>query len=171
MGCDNIFLGLGSNLGHRFENLASAVSLIGRLPRTTILNRSSVYETEPVGYRDQANFLNQVVRVETGLLPNELLAECLAIEKRFGRERRIKWGPRTLDIDLLLWGEVVVQSSNLILPHPRFAMRRFVLEPLCEIAPFFRTPLNQQKVQALLESCPDTAAVALYLPETDRVFT
>jgi len=171
MGCDNIFLGLGSNLGHRFENLASAIGLIGHLPQTTILNRSSVYETEPVGYRDQANFLNQVIRVETELLPTELLARCLAIEKQFGRERRIKWGPRTLDIDLLLWGDLVAQSTNLVLPHPRFALRRFVLEPLCEIAPFFRTPLKQQTVQALLDGCPDTAAVALYLPETDRVFT
>ena len=126
-------IGLGSNMGRREEHLASAVAQLAALG--AIVARSSWYETEPIGGPEQGPYLNGVVVVDTDLDPNELLQAMLEIEKREGRERRLRWGPRTLDLDLLLYGEEDVTRDGLTVPHPEMTKRRFVLEPLLEAWP------------------------------------
>lgn len=128
-------LGLGSNLGDRSANLAEAMRRLNDPPRVEVLRVSSVYETEPVGVSDQPNFLNLVVAISTSLTPHELLDHCLGIEESLGRVRRERWGPRTIDLDLLMFGDVVMDDDRLTLPHPRMAARSFVMVPLAEIAP------------------------------------
>ncbi|WP_420450626.1 2-amino-4-hydroxy-6-hydroxymethyldihydropteridine diphosphokinase [Ilumatobacter sp.] len=124
-------LALGSNLGDRSAHLRRAIELLGRVPR-----RSQVYETDPVGGPDgQGPYLNMVVEVETSLDPFALLRRCQRIEAAAMRQRTVRWGARTLDVDIVLFDDVVIDSEELTIPHPRFAERRFVLAPLAEIAP------------------------------------
>lgn len=129
-----ICLGLGSNLGDREGNIAAAVARLAGWPGVTVERVSSIYETAPVGYTDQPDFLNAVIAVRTTLTPHELLAACLAVERELGRERKVRWGPRTVDIDVLFYEDVVLDADGLTLPHPRFHERCFVLVPLAEIA-------------------------------------
>ncbi len=124
------FLGLGTNLGDRQAHLVEAVEAIPDLVAT-----SSVYETEPVGGPEQDAYLNLVVEVETAMTPHELLALCRSLERAAGRERRIRWGPRTLDVDVLWIEGVTVDEPELTVPHPRMYQRNFVVVPLLEIAP------------------------------------
>ncbi len=153
------YIALGSNLssehGNRGETLNAAVNLLGRLGRVTA--RSSLYETEPVGYRDQPAFLNAVVALETQMEPLPLLRALLAIERELGRDRTqgVVNGPRTLDLDLLLLGNRVAAGQELSLPHPALAQRRFVLAPLAEIAPQLRHPQSNQTMTELLALLPD----------------
>ncbi len=128
-------LGLGSNLGDRRANLARAVEMIGRARDTAVAAESSLYATAPVGVTDQPEFLNAVVEVRTCLEPGELLEACLGIERGLGRVRSVRWGPRTMDIDILLIEGVVASGERLTLPHPRMTERAFVMVPLAEIAP------------------------------------
>ena len=129
------YLGLGSNLGDRRANLARAVERIGAARLTAIAARSSLYATAPVGVTDQPEFLNAVVEVRTALEPVELLDACLGIERELGRIRTVRWGPRTIDIDVLLVEGIALDEERLTLPHPRMTERAFVLVPLAEIAP------------------------------------
>lgn len=129
------YLGLGANLGPRATNLADAIDLLVRLVPVRLLRASSVYETDPVGITDQPPFLNMVVRVETHVPPPKLLHHALVIEVSMGRVRDVRWGPRAIDIDLLLYDGPPVSTPDLDLPHPRLAERQFVLVPLAEIAP------------------------------------
>jgi 2-amino-4-hydroxy-6-hydroxymethyldihydropteridine diphosphokinase len=129
------YLGLGSNLGDRRQHLAEAVRRLHAGPALQVVRVSSVYESSPVGVAAQPDFLNLVVQVATTHAPQELLAECLRIETDLGRERRERWGPRTIDIDLLLYGDVRIDDESLTVPHPRMRERSFVLTPLAEIAP------------------------------------
>jgi 2-amino-4-hydroxy-6-hydroxymethyldihydropteridine diphosphokinase len=129
------YLGLGSNLGDRVLNLREALRLLVVKAGINIVKTSAVYETKPVGVTDQPDFLNMVVLVATYLSPRTLLARCQTIESELGRVRREHWGPRTLDIDLLWFDELVCSDSELVLPHPRVKERGFVLVPLAEIAP------------------------------------
>ncbi|MDT8901276.1 2-amino-4-hydroxy-6-hydroxymethyldihydropteridine diphosphokinase [Anaeroselena agilis] len=129
-----ICLGLGSNLGDREGNIAAAVARLAAWPGVTVERVSSLYETAPLGYTDQPDFLNAVASVSTTLTPHELLAACLAVERALGRERKVRWGPRTVDIDVLFYDDVVLEAAELTLPHPRFHERCFVLVPLAEIA-------------------------------------
>jgi 2-amino-4-hydroxy-6-hydroxymethyldihydropteridine diphosphokinase len=133
------YLGLGSNLGDRAALLAAAVEALDSPTHALRVSaRSSVHETSPVGGpTGQPDFLNQVIAVETTLTPEELLARCLEVEASLGRarEREERWGPRAIDIDVLLYGDAVVRSETLTLPHPRLHERAFALAPLCEIAP------------------------------------
>ena len=128
------FLGLGSNLGDRAHYLEEAVSAL-RSPTIKIVATSRVYETEPWGVMDQPLYWNQVIEVETTLEPLDLLHVCQAIEQRLGRERKVHWGPRTIDIDLLIYDNKVNESEELMLPHPYLEERAFVITPLREIAP------------------------------------
>jgi 2-amino-4-hydroxy-6-hydroxymethyldihydropteridine diphosphokinase len=148
-------IALGSNLGDRGQTLSSAIDCLGSLGAVTA--RSSFYETEPVGFRDQPPFLNAVVALETDLEPFDLLRGMLAIEREFGRDRSqsVLNGPRTLDLDLLMMGNSVVAGTELTLPHPALARRRFVLAPLAEIAPLLRHPQLKQTVAELLELLPN----------------
>lgn len=129
------YLGLGSNLGDRLQNLRAAVGALDAHPDVVVVAKSSVYASEPVGMTDQPEFLNAVVAVETSLDAHSMLTLAQEIEKRLGRKRGIRWGPRTLDIDLLLFCGLEISNEVLEVPHPRIAQRRFVLEPLLEIAP------------------------------------
>ena len=149
------YIALGSNLGDRAQTLSFAIDRLGRLG--TVTARSSFYETEPVGFQDQPPFLNAVVAVETDLEPFDLLCGMLAMEREFGRDRNhsVLNGPRTLDLDLLMMGDCVVASTELSLPHPALAQRRFVLAPLAEIAPLLRHPLLKHNMTELLELLPD----------------
>ena len=129
-----IVLGLGSNLGDREGNIRSALARLAAQPGIRVDKVSSLYETEPVGFADQPDFLNAVALLSTALSPRELLAVCLGIERELGRKRGKRWGPRTIDIDLILYNDVVLVTAELTLPHPRFHERCFVLVPLAEIA-------------------------------------
>ncbi|MEO6993135.1 MAG: 2-amino-4-hydroxy-6-hydroxymethyldihydropteridine diphosphokinase [Lacunisphaera sp.] len=129
------FLGIGSNLGDRRAQLAAAVRALSADPAVCIVHGSSIYETKPVGKTDQPDFLNMVIQVNTPLLPLALLAVCLDVEARLGRERRERWGPRTVDLDVLIYGTEQLNAERLVLPHPRMHERSFVMAPLAEIAP------------------------------------
>lgn len=128
-------LGFGGNLGDPVMAFAAALARLGNHPEIAVTALSSVWRTAPWGKLDQPEFLNMAVRVETGLGPEALLELCLAIERESGRERRERWGPRTLDIDILTFGSATIDRPGLQLPHPRIAERAFVLAPLAEIAP------------------------------------
>lgn len=129
-----IALGLGSNLGNRSDNIINALNYLSANNPITILQVSSLYETAPVGFLDQPSFLNVVTEIQTELEPLSLLEACLQTEKMMGRTRNIRWGPRSIDIDLLFYHTIKVESEALTLPHPCLHERRFVLEPLAEIA-------------------------------------
>jgi 2-amino-4-hydroxy-6-hydroxymethyldihydropteridine diphosphokinase len=151
------YIGLGANLGQRERTLREAVRRIARLGTITAV--SSLYETEPVGFREQPSFLNAVVALETELTPVELMRELLAIERSMGRQRTFRNAPRTLDLDMLLLDGIVVETPGLTLPHPRMDERAFVLVPLAEIAPDLVHPVQRQTVSELLDELPDASGV------------
>ena len=144
-----VYLSLGSNLGDREANLRAAIAQLGT-PGVRILRVSSLYETEPMEVRDQPWFLNLVVEAETGLFPKQLLARIRKIDLALGRKRVRPKGPRTIDIDILLYGESIIDTAELTVPHPRMAERRFVLEPLAELAPDLRHPVSRRSMSELL---------------------
>jgi len=129
------FIGVGSNLADPLEQVRQALMELESIPGTRVTARSSLYRTSPVGYLEQPDFINAVASVQTTLKPQALLAALLAIENRHGRRRAMRNAPRTLDLDLLLYGEEVFDQDGLTLPHPRLHERAFVLAPLAEIAP------------------------------------
>ncbi|MGD0152924.1 MAG: 2-amino-4-hydroxy-6-hydroxymethyldihydropteridine diphosphokinase [Thermacetogeniaceae bacterium] len=137
------YIGLGSNLGDRAVYLAAARQSLAGTPGILIARTSSLYETEPVGYTDQGWFLNQVAEIATSLAPYELLQVLQGIEQDLGRRRLIRWGPRVIDLDLLLYGDAMLTDPDLTVPHPRIYERSFVLAPLCEIAPDYVHPDGQ----------------------------
>jgi 2-amino-4-hydroxy-6-hydroxymethyldihydropteridine diphosphokinase len=147
-----VYLSLGSNLGDSASMLTQALEELDRLPGTRVKRASRLYETEPVGELNQPAFLNIAAEIETVLSPLELLNAAQRIERELGREKGPRWGPRLIDIDLILWGETVMQDEDLTLPHPRFRTRAFVLAPLSEIAPDVRDPITGQTVRQLSQS-------------------
>lgn len=198
-----VYLGLGSNLGDREANLREAITRIKALG-LGVVRESSIYETEPVGFIDQPWFLNQVI--ETGIIPGlmsehgpvpgdpetiaaiqaeTLLSDLLKIERGMGRERAVANGPRVIDIDLLLFGEMIIEQSkgdiahskevkeglpiepaDIVVPHPRMHLRRFVLEPLFEIAPELVHPVQKKTCRELLVSCDDDSRLRIYKQRT-----
>ncbi|NPV53657.1 MAG: 2-amino-4-hydroxy-6-hydroxymethyldihydropteridine diphosphokinase [Firmicutes bacterium] len=130
------YLGLGSNLGDREANLRRALQLLVEGPGVTLLKVSPLYETDPVGYTEQGPFLNAVVEIETTLDPHQLLARALHVEDALGRVRPVRWGPRTVDIDILLYGNRTIRDKDLEIPHPRMWQRGFVLVPLADLNPY-----------------------------------
>lgn len=153
-----VYIGLGSNLGYRKGNIRKAVSLLEGLGRISKI--SSIYETEPVGPVEQRWFLNAVVEIETDLEPRELLLRLKELERRIGRsEGGERWGPREIDLDILFYGDLVMEDEDLIIPHPRIGERRFVLEPLYEIAPDLIHPITGSTVSEMLKEVRDRHVV------------
>lgn len=148
---ERVFIGLGTNLGNRLGNLRGALAAIRDIPGLSVAAVSPLYETEPVGKRDQPQFINAVIEVACDQSPAELLAALQAIERRMGRVNPVKWGPRVIDLDLLYYGNRVLNTGGLAVPHPEAARRAFVLEPLGEIAPGFTDPVARLTVRELLE--------------------
>ncbi len=143
------YVGLGANLGDREETLEQAVALLGAVPGAEVLALSTLHDTDPVGVVDQPRFLNGAAAVDTTLSARELLDGLLAIERTLGRERGERWGPRIVDLDLLLYGDEIVDEPGLHVPHPRLHERRFALEPLAELDPELEIP-GRGRVSALL---------------------
>lgn len=154
-----VYIGLGTNKGDRLQNLCSARAALP--PQVTILAQSSVYETEPWGYEDQECFLNQVVRAETRLAPQGLLTYLKEIEEKLGRKPTFRMGPRLIDLDILFYGDLVLDTEHLTIPHPRIPERAFVLVPLAEIAPHFVHPGLEKPISALVEKV-DSEGVVLF---------
>lgn len=148
------YLALGSNLGDREANLARARELL-ETAEVRITRASSIYETEPRDVVDQPWFLNQVMEVETSLLPRQLLKRVQKIEREMGRKRMVDKGPRVIDLDILLYGTAVVRTPGLEIPHPRMAERRFVLEPMAELAPELRHPVAMRTMREMAARVAD----------------
>jgi len=144
------YIAIGSNLGDRANHLREARRQLDQSPDTRVVAASGVYETAPVGPVEQGAFYNAVLRIETQLQPHELLDRLLAIEAQGGRVRRQRWGPRTVDLDILIYDDWRLKDDALTLPHPRLAERAFVLRPLCDLAPELKPPGLDQPVRALL---------------------
>lgn len=143
------YIGLGSNMNDRLGNLLESVGLINKWPESRILKSSMVYETEPWGVIDQAPFFNAVIEIATELSPLDLLRKCFETENQMGRVRSIKWGPRTIDIDILFYGTQIYQTDSLQIPHPRITERDFVIIPLNEIAPDFVHPASHTTIHLI----------------------
>lgn len=144
------YLGLGSNIGDRAHQLQQAIRIIDQYQYIDVTSISPIYETEPVGYTNQPQFLNLCIEIETTLNPQELLKRCLETEEALHRVRKIRWGPRTLDVDILLYGNEIIEEDNLIIPHPRMTERAFVLIPLNDIASKHIEPRSQKLIENLV---------------------
>ncbi|MGI9861061.1 2-amino-4-hydroxy-6-hydroxymethyldihydropteridine diphosphokinase [Moorella naiadis] len=151
---ETAYLGLGSNLGNREENMKKAVALLDATPGIEVERLSSWYETAPVGKTDQGWFLNSAARIKTTMPARELLRAVLAVEQQLGRVRRERWGPRTIDIDILLYDDINVTEPDLEIPHPRMLERAFVLIPLAEIAPDLILPDGRRAAVAARDNFP-----------------
>ncbi|OGF17670.1 MAG: 2-amino-4-hydroxy-6-hydroxymethyldihydropteridine diphosphokinase [Candidatus Eisenbacteria bacterium RBG_16_71_46] len=146
------FIGLGSNLGDREAMIRMALDDLARLPSTRLVRASSLYDTEAVGDAEQPNFLNAVAQIDTELTARQLLWNLQLVEKRLGRVRAQRWGPRTIDLDLLIYGNLVVEEPDLRVPHPELARRSFVLVPLVELDPLLTHPVTGETLVSLLSS-------------------
>jgi 2-amino-4-hydroxy-6-hydroxymethyldihydropteridine diphosphokinase len=155
---EEAYLLLGSNLGDSKKKLSDALKIIGKKVGS-IVRTSSLYKTESWGIADQPDFINQVICLGTDLQPRQLLQQILSIENQLGRVRAEKWGSRTIDIDILFYGNRIVQDEDLIIPHPFLHLRRFTLMPLCEINPELYHPVLKEKVIDLLNKLEDNLQV------------
>jgi 2-amino-4-hydroxy-6-hydroxymethyldihydropteridine diphosphokinase len=158
-----VYLSLGSNVGDREAHLRDAQDRLNAVGRVTAV--SSLYETEPVEVTQQPWFLNCVIALETSLTPQQLMSAILRIEEAMGRRRVQKKGPRTIDIDILLFGETILDSEEVVIPHPAMHERRFVLEPLAEVAPDVRHPLLKKTILKLRNALPAGQTVRKLKPE------
>jgi len=152
-----VYLSLGSNVGDRAANLNAAIARLGAFGEVVAV--SSFYETEPVEFAAQPWFLNCAVKLDTEKMPKQLLAAILDLEQKMGRRRVQKGGPRSIDIDILLFGNSIVDTQGLTVPHPAMHQRRFVLEPLAEIAPEVRHPVFKRTIRELRDALPPGQAV------------
>lgn len=156
---ERVFIALGSNLLEREKNIKSAIMLISENPSIKVIKESSLYETEPWGNIEQGDFLNSVIEVSTTLAPHELLTFLKETEKKLGRTEAPKWGPRIIDLDIVLYGERVIREVGLAIPHPSMHERAFVLVPLCEIAPGVTHPVLKKTISELLTGLKDAGEV------------
>lgn len=163
---DEIYISLGGNIGDRAENLSSAVDRIAR--RMDVIALSSLYETEPWGLTGQPNFLNAVARIGYNDEPNVLLKDLQEIETELGRMRKTFWGKRTIDIDILLFGKVVITKPDLMIPHKYLLMRDFFIVPLLEIAPDIVHPVSRRKIAYYHEKMPQQLRTIISIKKDDR---
>jgi 2-amino-4-hydroxy-6-hydroxymethyldihydropteridine diphosphokinase len=145
-----VYIALGTNLGERLDNLHAAIDALA--PDVCVLAESHIYETPPWGYEDQPAFLNMVVKAETGLGPESLLKYLKRIEVELGREKSVRWGPRLIDLDILFYDDLIVDTPPLVIPHPRLHERAFVLVPLADVAAAYVHPLLGERVWELLQA-------------------
>jgi 2-amino-4-hydroxy-6-hydroxymethyldihydropteridine diphosphokinase len=155
------FIGVGSNLGDPVEHCMEAFHRLSLISGINVLRRSSLYRTEPVGFAEQNWFINAVIEIRTTLSPHELLEELQEIEDNMGRARGPKWGPRVIDLDILLYGQEVIWEECLKIPHPELHTRRFVLEPLCELASYVIHPAFGVSLRGLRDRLHDGNEVHL----------
>jgi 2-amino-4-hydroxy-6-hydroxymethyldihydropteridine diphosphokinase len=153
------YIGFGSNIGDRLTHIQNAIRALSKTEGITLQKISSVYKTDPVGYEAQAQFLNGVAALQTHLCPLSLLHTLKDIETTISRKHRVRWGPREIDLDILIYGDLCLQTEKLVIPHPEMHLRRFVLVPLAEIAPDLVHPAFQETVQTLLERLEDDKSV------------
>jgi len=144
------YIGIGSNIGNKIANIQQALEMIKKSGQADIISLSSFYETEPEGYEEQDWFLNAAAGINTDLSPYELLDFLKEIEHIIGRKESMRWGPRIIDLDILLYDQICIESQNLVIPHPRMHKRKFVLKPLDEIAPDVVHPILNKTVRYLL---------------------
>jgi 2-amino-4-hydroxy-6-hydroxymethyldihydropteridine diphosphokinase len=156
------FISLGSNIGNRYDYLLKAIEYLGQHPNIQLVNTSSVYETDPVGYEEQDLFLNMVIEIQTDSSAFELLDICLKLELELGRKREIVWGPRTIDLDILLFNQENIKSEKLIIPHPRMLERNFVMIPLSEIKPGIIIPNIEKPLEAWIKELPNKEGVRIW---------
>jgi 2-amino-4-hydroxy-6-hydroxymethyldihydropteridine diphosphokinase len=155
------FIGIGSNMQEPAKHCREAVERIELIEGVKVLRTSSLYRAEPVGFTDQDWFVNTVAEIRTMLQPRLLLEALKSIEKDMGRKESIKWGPRVIDLDILFYGQEIIQEESLIIPHPELYKRRFVLLPLCEIAAYVIHPAFGVSVRGLLDRLLDTHIVEI----------
>ncbi|HQJ72292.1 MAG TPA: 2-amino-4-hydroxy-6-hydroxymethyldihydropteridine diphosphokinase [Spirochaetota bacterium] len=139
-----VYIGLGSNLGDREKNLRDAINALASLPSITPLKQSSILETEPIDYLDQPLFLNMIIVVETALAPHELLETTGRIELELGRRKTVPKGPRTIDLDILLYDSIILSTGDLIIPHPEIKNRQFIIRHLVELDPELKDPITNE---------------------------
>ena len=159
---EDVYLSVGSNIGNRENYLREAINEFKNDNFINIKNISSVFETEPIGVINQPLFLNLVLNITTDYLPEELLKICKNIEKKLGRVIRNKWHEREIDIDIIFFNDMIIDTDNLKIPHPELYNRQFVLIPLSEIAPDFKCPKTMEAVNQILFRCPDKTEVKKY---------
>lgn len=159
---NSAYLSIGSNIGDRLGSLRKAIQLLDKSDQIKVELVSSIYETDPIGYVDQACFLNAVIKISTSLQPEELLQACLQIELDLGRKRGIRWGPRTLDLDILLYNQENIETESLLVPHPRMQERAFVMIPLMELDPDIKLPNVNTSLDDIVEKIPDKEGVRLW---------
>ena len=155
------FISIGSNIGDRLYYLHEAVKALDIHDSIVVIKVSSIYETDPVGFEDQDHFLNMVIKVKTELTPYELLRVNQEIEHKLGRKREIRWGPRTLDLDILLYNHENIETKELIIPHPRMTERAFVIVPLEEVESTLEIP-NQGKISLIINELLDREGVRVW---------
>lgn len=155
-------IALGTNIGERYQNLSEAINLLRDHPELELIQTSSIYETDPVGYTEQDPFLNMVIEVNTTLSPVNLLDICLGVEQVLGRKRIIRWGPRIIDLDILLYNQENIETEKLFIPHPRLHERAFVLIPLREISPNEKLPGTNHSIQYYLDRISDREGVRIW---------
>ncbi|QKY70915.1 2-amino-4-hydroxy-6-hydroxymethyldihydropteridine diphosphokinase [Lentibacillus sp. CBA3610] len=153
---NNIYLALGSNIEPRDDYLSKALESLNTHRQITVLRKSSIYKTAPVGYTDQDDFLNMVIELDTSLLPLELLDVCQSIEKQLGRRRGVRFGPRTVDLDILIYNQENRETEQLTIPHPRMLERAFVLIPLSELASELTVATAHKMVSDYIEELPES---------------
>lgn len=156
------FIAIGSNIENRYDNMMNAINLLTGTPDIRLVNYSSIYETDPVGYEEQDLFLNMVIEVKTALNAMELLKECLQIELELGRKREIRWGPRTIDLDILIFNQENIETETLTVPHPRMLERAFVMIPLHEIKSDLHISAMVKPLDVLITELPDKEGVRIW---------
>jgi 2-amino-4-hydroxy-6-hydroxymethyldihydropteridine diphosphokinase len=156
------YIGVGSNLKNPKNNIQKAIKMIEEEKILEEIEASSLYLTEPIGKKEQPDFLNLVIKGQTELTPFELLESLLKIEEDLGRKRREKWGPREIDLDILFYDDLIINQKGLVIPHPQIGNRKFVLVPLAEVSPNLEHPALKKNIKKLLEDTKDQSKIELY---------